>query len=141
MERRERWGRPMTRTRGATRRSSEQPFRLASILLDRWSQLAQGHISTGGGCSCGGGFGHLRMQDFEQDILDYLHGKYAGAGAGEMLRLLQDKAGYRAGRSGSLPALLRALADPAEATPPETGALLADLARSFESFDGAHGSH
>src|SRR5471030_1359767 len=110
MERRERWGRPMTRTRGATRRSSEPPFRVASILLDRWSQLAQGHIATGGGCSCGGGFGHLRMQDFEQDILDYLYGKHAGCA--EILRLMRDEAGHRTGRSGSLSELLRAMADP-----------------------------
>jgi hypothetical protein len=132
----------MTKTRGAAGRSAEPPSRMASILLDRWSQLAQGHISTGGGCSCGGGgFGHLRMQDFEQDILDYLHGKYAGAGAGDMLRLMHDKAGYRSGRSGSLQELLRALADPAEAAPAETAALLADLARSLESFDGRHQGH
>jgi hypothetical protein len=113
---------------------------MASLLLDRWSRLAQGHIATGGGCSCGGGFGHLRMQDFEQDILDYLHGKYAAAG-GEMQGLLRDKAGYRVGQSGSLPALLRALADPAAAAPAETAALLADLDRSFESFDRASQGH
>jgi hypothetical protein len=113
---------------------------MASTLLERWAQLAQGHISTGGGCSCGGGgFGQLRTQDLEQDLLDYLHGRYAGAD--EMLRLLQDKAGYRPGRSGSLQDLLRALADPAEALPAETPALLADLARSFESFEGAHRGH
>jgi hypothetical protein len=115
---------------------------MARVLLDRWSQLAQAHIATGGSCSCGGGgFGHLRMQDFEQDILDYLHGRYAGAGTGEVLQLLQDKAGYRPGQSGSLEALLRALADPAEAAPTESAALLADLARSLESFEGAHRGH
>ncbi|MDB5406928.1 MAG: hypothetical protein JWL84_1840, partial [Rhodospirillales bacterium] len=123
----------------ATSRPAEPPSRLASILLDRWSHLAQGHIATGGGCSCGGGFGHLRMQDFEQDILDYLHGKYAGAE--DVLRLLRDKAGYRTAQSGSLQDLLRALADPAAAAPAEASSLLADLARSLESFEGAHESH
>jgi hypothetical protein len=135
-------GRTMTRMRGATKQSPEPPSRMAGILLDRWSQLAQGHISIGGGCSCGGGgLGHLQMQDFEQDILDYLHSKYAGAGAVEIQRLLRDKAGYRVGRSGSLQDLLRALADPDATAPAETPAFLADLARSLESFGTAHGGH
>jgi hypothetical protein len=130
----------MTKTRGTTRRSAEQPAQTAGKLLERWSELAQGHIATGGGCSCGGGgFGHLRTQDLEQDILDYLHGRYAAADA--VVRLMQDKAGYRAGRSGSLQDLLRALANPAETPPAETPALLADLARSFQSFEGAHHGH
>jgi hypothetical protein len=43
-------------------------------LADLWSGLALRHVSLGGACGCGGGGGvSLRLEDFELDIVDYLH--------------------------------------------------------------------
>jgi len=75
----------------------------------------------GSGCSCGVGFGNLRLQDFEPQILDYLRAKHGDTG------------------HTAITELLRAIAtqDPGK----ESGtrlALLADLARSLDSFDELH---
>ena len=44
----------------------------------------------------------MRLQDFEQQILDYLHAKHGAAAV--------ESAGYRQGEAGSVTALLRAIA-------------------------------
>jgi hypothetical protein len=93
----------------------------ATRLLGRWTKLAQGHVMFGSGCSCGVGFGNLRLQDFEPQILDYLRAKHGDTG------------------HTAITELLRAIAtqDPEK----ESGArlaLLADLARSLDSFDELH---
>jgi hypothetical protein len=82
----------------------------------------------GAGCSCGVGMG-VRLQDFEQQILDYLHAKH-GATAVE-------RAGYRQGEAGSVTALLRAIATQGAGNGGHA-ALLADLERSLDSFDELH---
>ena len=85
----------------------------------------------GSGCACGVGFGNLRLQDFEQQILDYLH---EGHGAAAI-----EPAGYRERETGSVTALLRAIAT--QGTVEQSAgqlALLADLERSIDSFDELH---
>lgn len=80
----------------------------------------------------------LRLEDFEQDILDHLYARYAGdAGVSALLR---DKAGYRVGEAGSVPALLGAVAEGRHADAGADGAkaLVAALARSIGSFDSLH---
>ncbi len=112
----------------------------ATQLLGKWTRLAQGHVVFGAGCACGLGPGNLQLQDFEQQILDYLDSKYRAAGNEAVAGLLQARAGYKAGESGSVQALLRSIAGrPAG----ELGGwlpLLADLRRSLESFEDLHRS-
>ncbi len=103
----------------------------ATRLLGKWTKLAQGHVMFGSGCSCGVGVG-VRLQDFEQQILDYLHARHGAAAV--------ERAGYRQGEAaGSVPALLRAIATQAAVEQPAGQlALLADLERSIDSFDELH---
>ena len=92
-------------------------------LLGKWTRLAQGHVLLGGNCSCGFAGGSLPIVDFEQQILDYLDGKYA----------------YERGSAGSLGELLRSIAaQPASTDPGRWLSLLDDLKRTFESFDEVH---
>ena len=102
----------------------------ATRLLGKWTKLAQGHVMFGSGCSCGVGVG-VRLQDFEQQILDYLHARHGAAAV--------ERAGYRQGKAGSVTALLRAIATQGVVEQPAGQlALLADLERSIDSFDELH---
>ena len=102
----------------------------ATRLLGKWTKLAQGHVMFGSGCSCGVAMG-VRLQDFEQQILDYLHAKHGAAAV--------ERAGYRQGEAGSVTALLRAIAmQSAVEQPAGQLAMLADLESSIESFDELH---
>jgi hypothetical protein len=109
----------------------------AMQLLGRWTRLAQGHIAFGGGCSCCGEFGNLQVKDMEQHILDYLDTKYRAAKVEGVSRLLAERAGYRAGESGSIAELLRAMAGPGEQplAAAQQQDLLSDLERSIDSLD------
>jgi len=92
----------------------------ATRLLGRWTKLAQGHVMFGSGCSCGVGVG-VRLQDFEPQILDYLRAKHGDTGHTAITELLRAIATQDSGK--------------------ESGArlaLLADLARSLDSFDELH---
>lgn len=90
----------------------------AMQLLGNWNRIAHGHVALTAGCSCGVGVSNLRVQDFEQDILDFLRSKHAAAqAAGSIADLLSDI--VRSGRRGAEP-------------------LLTDLARSLESFEAQH---
>jgi len=75
----------------------------------------------GSGCSCGAGFGNLPVQDFEQQILEFLHGRHGDSGYATIADLLRATATRDPGKDGG--ARL---------------ALLADLARSLDSFDELH---
>ena len=108
------------------------PAPVAARLLDTWTRLAEAHVPLAAGCSCGGGFGHLRLGDFEEDILDYLRARYtADPELGVLL------SGPPADGPHGLTGLLHLLAE----TPPAVSGLnclLADLARSIDSFDRLH---
>ena len=90
----------------------------ATRLLGKWTKLAQGHVVFGSGCSCGVGFGNLRLLDFEQQILEFLHGRHGDSGHAAIAELLRAIATQDSGK--------------------ETSALLADLARSLDSFEELH---
>lgn len=45
----------------------------AGRLWDLWCALALRHVALGGACACGAGGISLRLEDFELDIVDYLH--------------------------------------------------------------------
>ena len=90
----------------------------ATRLLGKWTRLAQGHVMFGAGCSCGAGFAGLQLRDFEPQILDYLKTKHAVGGFSGVADLLSSIA--REGAGG------------------DRLALLADLARSLDSFEELH---
>jgi hypothetical protein len=104
-------------------------------LLGAWRRIAEGHVALGAGCSCGVA-STLRVQDFEQQILDYLYEKHA---AEAPVAGLLERTGYRPEQAGSIADLLAALARP-EGALPQADALLADLERSIGSFDAQHGA-
>jgi hypothetical protein len=111
----------------------------AAQLLGKWTSLAQGHVLMGGNCSCGVGAGSLRIDEFEQQILDYLESKLAASGNAVVRQALHERAGYEPGKSGSLSALLRSIAkDIAEEESAQWLSLLDDLNRTLQSFEEAH---
>lgn len=91
-------------------------------LLGKWMRIAQGHVPFGMGCSCGGGFGSLRVQDFDENILDYLRGKHATL----------------VGEAGSVENLLHSFVRKNENSEAKILLLLADLETSIDSFDQQH---
>jgi hypothetical protein len=93
----------------------------ATRLLGKWTKLARGHVMFGSGCSCGVGFGNLRLQDFEPQILEYLRAKHGDSGHTAITELLRAIATQDSGKESS--ARL---------------ALLSDLERSLDSFDELH---
>ena len=108
---------PVKRQKAA---AAPSPALLAMQLLGRWTKLSQGHVALSLGCSCGVGAPNLRVQDFEEQILEFLRGKHGG-NAGSIAELLTGIA--RAGDAAAAPQSLR---------------LLADLERSVESFEQQH---
>jgi len=105
----------------------------AAALLAIWRRLETSHLPISFGCSCGA-LGHVRAQDFEQDVLNYLTEKHAQA-EGETA-LLQRYVGPENNRHGGIAALLQGLTD--ERSPAEpTRRLLGDLRRSILSWSNA----
>lgn len=92
-------------------------------LLGKWTTLAQGHVLFGAaGCSCGVAAPGVSVQDLEDQILQYLRGKYPAAA-----------------KPANVAALLRAIAaDPPGADGDASLALLSDLECTLESFDELH---
>ena len=103
-----------TKTRTRTPGGAAQALRL----LGAWNRLAQGHVALSAGCSCGVGVSNLRVQDFEEDILEFLRGRHGALGIGERIADV--------------------LTTIARDNPPNAGALLADLERSLASFEAQH---
>ena len=106
------------------KRSRARDARIEAMqLLGKWTSLAQGHVFLGGNCSCGLAGGSLPIVDFEQQILDYLDGKYA----------------CERGSAGTLGDLLRSIAAQTAGTDSSKWlSLLDDLKRTLESFDEQH---
>ena len=100
-------------------------------LRAKWAVLSQAHIAIGGGCSCGAGATPVHVRDFEQDIIDHLAGKHADAALRSLIHDAQ----------GSIATLLEALAQSGAEGEPQRRQLLADLARSIDSFDQLHSGH
>ena len=90
----------------------------AAQLLGQWTRLAQGHVFMGGNCSCGVGGASVRVEEFEQQILDYLGGKFGVRGE-------------------SIAALLRSITADAQGSDRWLPVLDA-LSRTLESFEQAH---
>ncbi len=101
-------------------------------ILKEWRLLTHAHVPIHGGCSCGGGAGHIHIADFEQDILDYLQNKYASVRNDEAIALFR-------GAEGNLDMLLEKIGEHASSTTGQS--LLADIAKLVESIRGVYPEH
>ena len=104
------------------KRKAQRDARIEAVqLLGKWTRLAQGHVLVGGGCSCGLVGANMRIEDFEQQIIDYLRGKHGAAV-----------------NSDRIATVLQSIAKPTSADAQKSLALLDDLNRTLESFDELH---
>ncbi len=104
-------------------------------LLGAWNRVARGHLPLNGfACACSLGIGGITVQDFEQDVLDYLFEKHGNV---EALKTCFENAGYGERHSGTLAALLKSISlDCPDARNAEQ--LLDDLEKTIGSFAEAH---
>lgn len=98
----------------------------ATRLLGKWTRLAQGHVPLAMGCSCGAGFASIQVQDFEQDIFDFLRSRHPS---------IAPLAGGKAKVADLLRTMVR---QPEDFQPGEQLPLLADLERIIDSFEQVH---
>ena len=99
-------------------RNAKKPAVAATAisLLGKWQRVSAGHVVFAAGCSCGAAATSVRVQDYEQDILAFLHRRHRtqAASIADLLRQLAGK-----GASADL-------------------RILADLERSLDSFESLH---
>jgi hypothetical protein len=113
----------------------------AQQLLDKWDRLGRAHMMIGGACSCGMGGVLVALEDFEQDIVDYLQAEAERLGRGDVLQYMGEHG--REGDLWSISKLLTGLAQPSEDVAIDGGTrtfLLERLARTLQSFEKLHGS-
>ncbi|MPS28719.1 MAG: hypothetical protein E2576_13155 [Alcaligenaceae bacterium] len=107
----------------------------AVALAGRWQVLVQRHLPLRGGpCACVMGIGNIAVADFEIDLLDFLHTRYARDGA---LDRHFAHAGYEEAAAGSLLLLLQSLARD-QALSDGAGDLLDGLQASLQSLEAGH---
>jgi hypothetical protein len=122
-------------------RSFSDSAQEARRLLETWDRLGRAHTMIGAGCSCGIGSIVVALEDFEQDIADYLQAEAERLDRHDVLKYLGEQA--REGELWSISKLLLGLAQPTGAGYREPGAstfLLERLARTLHSFEQLHGS-
>ncbi|MDB5966081.1 MAG: hypothetical protein JWQ72_2581 [Polaromonas sp.] len=114
----------------------------AKRLREQWDSLSRQHVSMGSGCACGAGGVTLVLEDFEQDIADYLLGEAERNKRSDTIAFMQAHAFDAATQLWSLSALLKALADEDGAGHPPgdvAAGLLQRLGRTLASFAKLHG--
>jgi len=120
--------------------SAEATILVARRALETWERLGRAHMMIGSGCSCGIGV-VVALEDFEQDIVDYLHADAERLSRDDVLLLLAEQA--RDGDRWSISKLLDGLAHSAgcASSNPVAGAFLLErLGRTLQSFEKLHGS-
>jgi hypothetical protein len=113
----------------------------ARRLLETWQRLGRAHMMIGGACSCGIGGVLVALEDFEQDIADYLQAEAERLDRQDVLTYIGQEA--RDGELWSVTKLLTSLAQPAACVFYEAGGstfLLDRLGRTLQSFEKLHGS-
>lgn len=112
----------------------------ARELADIWQRLSGQHVSLGAGCACGIGGVTLQLQDFEQDIVDFLWAQAERTGRGDVAAWLKQYAVDQACGLWSVAGLLGALTDDGQDTPGEIAAFLLErLGKTLRSFAKLHG--
>jgi hypothetical protein len=112
----------------------------AGQLLESWERLGRAHMMIGAACACGIGGVVVALEDFEQDIADYLQGEAERLDRADVLKYLNEQG--REGEQWSISKLLAGLAGPARRAThaAEADFLLKRLARTLQSFEKLHGS-
>jgi hypothetical protein len=81
----------------------------ASELLEIWQRVSSRHVSLGTSCACGIGGVTLQLQDFEQDILDFVIGQAERSKRTDVIAYVRESAfDVQRGR-GSVEHLLKTL--------------------------------
>lgn len=104
-------------------------------LLATWQRLRSTHLPVSFGCSCGT-MGHVRAEDFEKDVLDYLNEKHAANT--KIIGLLQRSAKDDNRGDGGIGTLLKRLHS-ADGDAEASRLIVADLRRSIGSWSSALG--
>ena len=115
----------------------------ARHLLSLWETLSRQHISMAAGCACGAGGVTLLLEDFEQDIADYLLGEAERNKRVEVIAFLRTQAFMEDTQLWSLFCLLKGLIDEDGTVRPSAEVscgLLKRLGRTLSSFAKLHGS-
>lgn len=112
----------------------------AQELLDIWNRLSRQHVALAAGCACGVGGVTLQLQDFEQDITDYLLGQAERGQRADIVSILREHGVDTEGK-WSIGALLDALgpAGSAEVEPGQGEFILSRLGKTLRSFAKLHG--
>jgi hypothetical protein len=121
-------------------RSFNESIVEARRLLETWARIGRAHTMIGVGCSCGIGGLAVALEDFEQDIADYLQAEAERLDRQDVLKYLAEQA--HEGELWSIAKLLTGLAEPGGSDRCEAGAslfLLERLARTLQSFEKLHG--
>jgi hypothetical protein len=117
---------------------SDERILKAQHLLETWDRLARAHTMIGAGCSCGIGGVVVALEDFEQDIVDYLQAEAERLGRADVLKCLDQT---REGNLWSISRLLGGFSQPAGLSEPEAGNFVLErLTRTLRSFEQLHGS-
>jgi hypothetical protein len=113
----------------------------ARQLLEMWSSVSRQHVSIAGGCACGVGGVTLLLEDFEQDIIDFLTGQAERAKRTDVAEFLAAHAVDGATGRWSVGALLARLGDAgsAAAAGDVPAFLLERLGKTLRSFARLHG--
>lgn len=114
----------------------------ARRLLTLWETLARQHVALGTSCACGAGGVSVRLEDFEQDIADYLLGEAERNKRAETITFLKAYSFDAASQLWSLSRLLVALIDEDGRTQPPaevSAGLLQRMGRTLGSFAKLHG--
>ncbi|SRR5258706_11199112 len=120
----------------------DDPRAEARQLLDMWENLSRQHVSMGAGCACGAGGVTVQLQDFEQDIVDYLLGQAERANQADVTAFITANALDSESGQRSIGCLLMALSseEPVRDVAPEIADfLLKRLGNTLRSFARLHG--
>jgi hypothetical protein len=111
----------------------------AHRLLEMWDRLGRAHMMVGAGCSCGIGGVVVALEDFEQDIADYLQAEAERQERHDVLKYMQEQA--REGDLWSISKLLLGLSQATGFCAPEASSFVLErLGRTLQSFEKLHGS-
>ncbi|MEB0140116.1 MULTISPECIES: hypothetical protein [unclassified Undibacterium] len=115
---------------------------IAQELLDIWQRLSSQHVALATGCACGIGGVTLRLQDFEQDIADYLLAQAQRAQRSDVSTFLRRHGVDADGAAWHLGILLAALMDTGVTMcldPDVAEFILSRLGKTLRSFAKLHG--
>jgi hypothetical protein len=120
----------------------EPSLAAASELLDIWQRLSSRHVSLGTSCACGIGGVTLQLQDFEQDIVDFVLGQAERNRRADVIAYLKDNAFDPRSGQASVQLLLIKLSRADELRLAESDIptfVLEKLGKTLRSFARLHG--